>query len=71
MQAINVGLNVETQLIFIYTDPLTLPRKQTYTYIEKHLHTETSHFIPLPLPHPTSAHVFCNGCNYCLPCVQQ
>lgn len=64
MQAINLGLNIETQLILFYTDPLTHPHKQRYT--QKHLHRETSHFIPLPLPHPTSAHVFCNGGNYCL-----
>lgn len=64
MHPINVGLHIKAQLIFIFTDPLTRPHKQRYTFIQKHLHSETSHFIPLP--HPPSAHAFCNGVNYCL-----
>lgn len=40
------------------------------TEMQSHLHTKTSHLIPLPPPHSCSsernlsAHVFYNGCNY-------
>lgn len=60
-----IGLNIKTQLIFLYTEPLTRPREETHT-AKIHPHAETSYFIPLPLAHPPCARVFCSGCNYCL-----
>lgn len=36
MQGINEGLNNETRLIFIYTDPITHPREKRHSHLQKH-----------------------------------